>query len=51
MNLKKLNKDSEMRLGNEIIESFVYCRYKAYQKLNGKEGDFKKISMLLWKNC
>lgn len=38
MNLKKLNKDSEMRIGNQIIESFVYCRYKAYQKLNGKEG-------------
>lgn len=38
MNLKKLNKDSEMGLGNEIIESFVYCRYKSYQKLHGKEG-------------
>src|SRR4030067_2134690 len=38
MNLKKLNKDSEMGLGNEIIESFVYCRHKSYQKLHGKEG-------------
>lgn len=27
-----------MVLGNEIIESFVYCKYKSYQKLHGKEG-------------